>query len=83
MVVLSVGAIAINGLNLGIDFEGGTQITLQTPQPVALEDVRAQAAERAGEGTAQIQGAGTELAGGRYEEFRIRTDAHDRPSRRP
>ena len=41
LMVLSVGAIAVNGLNLGIDFEGGTQITLQTPTPVALEDVRA------------------------------------------
>ena len=31
LLVLSIGAIAVNGLNLGIDFEGGTQITLQTP----------------------------------------------------
>jgi SecD/SecF fusion protein len=74
LVVLSIGAIAVNGLNLGIDFEGGTQVTLQTPNPVALEDVRSEAAERAGQGTAQIQGAGTELAGGKFEEFRIRTD---------
>ena len=74
LMVLSIGAIAVNGLNLGIDFEGGTQITLQTPTPVALEDVRAAAADRAGQGTAQIQGAGTELAGGKFQEFRIRTD---------
>ena len=33
-----------------------------------------QAAERAGQGSAQIQGAGDELAGGTFEEFRIRTD---------
>ena len=32
--VISLGAIAINGLNLGIDFEGGTKITFTTPQPV-------------------------------------------------
>jgi SecD/SecF fusion protein len=74
VLALSVGAIAVNGLNLGIDFEGGTQVTLQTPDPVALEDVRAEAAERSGQGSAQIQGVGEELAGGRYEEFRIRTD---------
>jgi SecD/SecF fusion protein len=74
VLLLSVGAIAFNGLNLGIDFEGGTQVTLTTPEPVALEDVRAEAAERTGAGSAQIQGAGEELAGGAYEEFRIRTD---------
>jgi SecD/SecF fusion protein len=74
VVVLSVGAIAFKGLNLGIDFEGGTQITLTTPQPVALEDVRSAAAQRSGAGSAQIQGAGEELSGGRYSEFRIRTD---------
>ncbi len=43
VLVISVGAIAINGLNLGIDFEGGTKVTFTTPQPVALEDVRAEA----------------------------------------
>ena len=74
VLLLSVGAIAVNGLNLGIDFEGGTQITLTTPEPVSLEDVRAEARERIDEGSAQIQGAGDELAGGTYEEFRIRTD---------
>ena len=37
------------GLNLGIDFKGGTQITFRTPQPTALEQVREEAAEdRAG-----------------------------------
>src|SRR6478736_564080 len=33
VVVLSIAAIAINGLNLGIDFRGGTQITFRTPEP--------------------------------------------------
>jgi SecD/SecF fusion protein len=74
VLVLSVGAIALNGLNLGIDFEGGTQVTLTTEDPIALEDVRAEAADRIGAGSAQIQGAGDEFAGGTYEEFRIRTD---------
>ena len=32
VVVISLGAIAINGLNLGIDFEGGTKVTFTTPQ---------------------------------------------------
>ena len=74
ILVISLGAIAINGLNLGIDFEGGTQVTLTTNEPVSLEAVRAEAAERSGAGSAQIQGAGDALAGGKYKEFRIRTD---------
>ena len=65
VLLLSVGAIAVKGLNLGIDFEGGTKITFTTPQPVALEDVRSQAAER-GEGNAQIVGRGTEVGSGNY-----------------
>jgi SecD/SecF fusion protein len=73
LVVLSIGAIAFNGLNFGIDFEGGTQITLTTQDPVSLEDVRAQA-EQTGQGSAQIQGTGEPVAGDRYAEFRIRTD---------
>jgi SecD/SecF fusion protein len=74
VLAFSIGAIGLNGLNLGIDFEGGTQVTLTTPEPTSLEDVRAEADERTGAGSAQIQGAGEELAGGTYREFRIRTD---------
>ena len=73
VLAISVGAIGLNGLNLGIDFEGGTQITLSTPQPTALDQVRAQA-QKTGQGSAQIQGTGTALPGDKYREFRIRTD---------
>ena len=52
VLLISVGAIAVNGLNLGIDFRGGTQITLTTPQPTALQDVRAQA-QQTGHGSAR------------------------------
>ena len=45
IMAIALGSLAIQGLNLGIDFRGGTELTIQTAQPVALEDVRAQAAE--------------------------------------
>ncbi len=73
VLVISLGALAVNGLNLGIDFKGGTQINFSTPQPVALEDVRAQA-EEIGQGDAVIQGRG-EATGERYSEFQIRTES--------
>ncbi|MBA2462374.1 MAG: protein translocase subunit SecD [Actinobacteria bacterium] len=72
--IVSLGAIGIRHLNLGIDFRGGSQITFTTPQPVALDDVRAQAAKIGQEG-AVIQGRGEAIAGGRYREFQIRTES--------
>jgi SecD/SecF fusion protein len=76
VLLLAFGAIVVKGLNLGIDFEGGTQITMTTPdaQPAALSDVRAKAAE-IGQGDAQIFGVGDQVAGERYNEFRIRTES--------
>ena len=38
--LVAVVAIAAIGLNFGIDFEGGTQITFRTPEPTSLEQVR-------------------------------------------
>ncbi|MDX6438478.1 MAG: SecD/SecF fusion protein [Gaiellaceae bacterium] len=74
VLVISLGAIAINGLNLGIDFEGGTKVTFTTPQPVALENVRSEA-RKLGQGGAQILGRGTAISGDSYREFQIQTEA--------
>ncbi|MEO5792658.1 MAG: protein translocase subunit SecF, partial [Gaiellaceae bacterium] len=73
VLLLSLGALGWNGLNLGIDFEGGTKVTFTTPQPVALEDVRSEAANL-GEGNAQILGRGAASGGDRYREFQIQTE---------
>jgi preprotein translocase subunit SecF len=40
MLAVSIGALAVNGLNFGIDFTGGTLIEVGYPQGVDLEDVR-------------------------------------------
>ena len=73
VVVIAVGAIAIKGLNLGIDFRGGTQIAFETPQPVSLDQVRSQAAE-IGQANAQIQGRGAST-GDSYRSFTVRTES--------
>ena len=73
VVAISIGALIVNGLNLGIDFEGGTQITFKTPTPVALEDVRAEAASL-GQENASIQGKGTST-NDEYTSFQIRTES--------
>src|SRR5262245_23251048 len=44
VIAISIGALAIRGLNLGIDFKGGTQVVFKTPDYVSLSSVRDQAA---------------------------------------
>jgi SecD/SecF fusion protein len=73
VVALSIAAIAINGLNLGIDFKGGTQLTFRTPQPTSLEKVRQEAAT-IGQAGAVIQGRGSSTDG-KYTSFQIRTES--------
>jgi SecD/SecF fusion protein len=73
VVAISLAAILFRGLNLGIDFEGGTQISFRTPQPTALETVRKEAAA-IGQAGAVIQGRG-ESVDDKYRSFQIRTEA--------
>ena len=75
-VLISLGAIGVKGLNLGIDFRGGTQVTFTTPQPVSLEVVREEAG-RIGHADAQIQGRGTASgpSGDAYRDFSLRTES--------
>jgi len=68
-ILLSVGAIAIKGLNLGIDFKGGVQITFSTPKPTSLALVRSQAATiGAPDAVVQGRGAGSQS----FTSFQIR-----------
>jgi len=38
--VVAVGALAVNGLNMGLDFTGGTLVALEFPQEIDPEEVR-------------------------------------------
>jgi SecD/SecF fusion protein len=73
VVAIALGALVFKGLNLGIDFEGGTQLNFRTPEPTALETVRDQAAA-IGQADAVIQGRGESL-NGNYTNFQIRTES--------
>ncbi len=73
VIALSLGALVVNGLNLGIDFKGGTQVSFSTPQPTSLERVRVEAAQ-VGQAGAVIQGRGPSTDG-KYEQFQIRTES--------
>src|SRR5207253_2506902 len=72
-VIIIVGAASLGtkGLNLGIDFKGGTQVTFKTSQPVSLTDVRTQAKD-IGQADAVIQGRGKTFGSDKYENFQMR-----------
>ena len=72
MIAVSVLALGVRGLNLGIDFKGGTQIAFTTPAPTSLETIRAQAA-RVGQANASHPGAWAVDERRRYKSFQIRT----------
>ncbi len=71
VILVSVLALVLQGLNLGIDFKGGTQMTLETPEFVALEDVRSRTCD-IGHCDAVVQGRG-ESRGEQYRSFQVRT----------
>jgi SecD/SecF fusion protein len=71
-ILLSIVVIAVKGLNLGIDFKGGTQITFKTTTPTALSNVRDEMG-KIGKSDAVVQGRGTSPGGDRYTSFQIRT----------
>jgi SecD/SecF fusion protein len=73
VLVISIAAIVFKGLNLGIDFEGGSQVNFETARPVSVEDVRREAASIAGS-DAVVQGRGDQQDGG-YTQFQIKTES--------
>jgi len=70
-IALSIVALAVKGLNLGIDFTGGVQITFVTPEPTSLTKVRNQAS-LVGGNSAVVQGRGSSTGSDSYENFQIR-----------
>ncbi len=73
LIAASIGSLIFKGLNLGIDFRGGTEMEFATQQAVDPGDVTAKMQE-IGEPDAIVQGRGEEAPGGGFEEFTIRTE---------
>jgi SecD/SecF fusion protein len=75
VVVIAIGALAVKGLNLGIDFKGGTQVTFTTPKPVSLSSVREQATQFGQEPV--VQGRGKSTGSDEFKSFQIRLRSLD------
>jgi SecD/SecF fusion protein len=72
VIVVSFGSLVTRGLNLGIDFKGGVQITFKTPAYTPIATVRDQAAA-IGHKDAIVQGTGKSQNGGNdYKGFQVR-----------
>ncbi len=67
-IVVSIIAIAVQGLNLGIDFKGGVQVKFTTPTPTSLSAVRQQIDQKG----AVVQGRGKVTGADKYTSFEIR-----------
>jgi SecD/SecF fusion protein len=78
IVVLGAAALGVRGLNLGIDFKGGSQLTFKTPVAHTTGDIR-QVMSDQGYADAVIQGRG-KSANGAYKSFQIRTKALNGPT---
>ena len=75
VVAIAIVSIGVRGLNLGIDFKGGSQVTFQTPQPQLVDDVRSDAQSiDSSLSKAVIQGRGASTDG-KYKSFQLRTKA--------
>jgi SecD/SecF fusion protein len=73
IVLIAVGSLAVRGLNFGIDFKGGSQITFSTPTPRLVDEVRTDAQSIDSKfAKAIIQGRG-EQVDGKFSEFQMRT----------
>ena len=70
IVAISIGALAVKGLNLGIDFKGGTQVSFTTPQPTSLASVRTETSKFGKEPV--VQGRGRSIGGDQYKSFQLR-----------
>jgi SecD/SecF fusion protein len=73
VVAISILSLAVRGLNLGIDFKGGTQVTFTSNKPETVGTVADVAKPIAGR-NAVVQGRGNS-ADGKYRGFQIRAES--------
>jgi SecD/SecF fusion protein len=76
IIVAGLIALGARGLNLGIDFKGGTQVTFKTQQALSTGSVQSFMANQ-GQPDAVVQGTGTPVDG-KFKQWQIRTKSLDK-----
>jgi SecD/SecF fusion protein len=72
IIIAGLISLGVQGLNLGIDFKGGTQQTFQTHQPYSQGQVQSFMANQ-GQPDAVVQGQGRTTANGDFTNWQVRT----------
>ncbi|HZT84811.1 MAG TPA: protein translocase subunit SecD [Gaiellaceae bacterium] len=73
VILAGMVSLGVRGLNLGIDFKGGTQITFKTRQAYSTGSLQSFFAQQ-GQRGAVVQGAG-KAVGGKFTDWQVRTEA--------
>jgi SecD/SecF fusion protein len=76
IILVSIVSLGVKGLNLGIDFRGGTQISFQTSKPQPISEVRDQM-RAIGHADAVVQGRGAQTGAESFRSYQIRTKTLD------
>jgi SecD/SecF fusion protein len=71
VIVAGMVSLGVRGLNLGIDFKGGTQITFKTHKALTTGDVQSFMAQH-GQRDAVVQGQGSAVDGSKFKDWQIR-----------
>jgi len=74
IILAGIASLGIRGLNLGIDFKGGTQISFKTHAAYTQTNVSS-AIAKDGYSDAIVQGRGSATKGGAYQDWQVRTRA--------
>ena len=78
-VIISIGALAFRGLNLGLDFTGGTRMAVVTTKAASTDDIKRLLVAADGElATAIVRGEGTSTGASTFTSFQI--DAKEIPA---
>jgi SecD/SecF fusion protein len=71
IILAGLVSLGVQGLNLGIDFKGGTQITFTTPKAESTDSVKSFFNQQ-GQPDAVVQGQGR-ASGGEFKQWQVRT----------
>jgi SecD/SecF fusion protein len=72
VILAGIVSLGVQGLNLGIDFKGGTQMTFKTPRAYSWQTMQSFMTTQ-GQRDAVVQGEGGQSANGGYQQWQIRT----------